>query len=188
MRYFRTALTCALFILLSAATVQAAGDAHTAINWSDLLWRFVTIGLVAAVIWKLGSARILAFFSGRRDGIAKELDTLTAARKKAQDDLQAVEKRIANLENERVGIIAEYTARGEAIKMEIIAKAEKQAEQIASQAKTTAQNEIDKALTAMREEIAEEIVELAQKSLRDVLTEKDHEKLLNRVLDKVVLQ
>lgn len=99
-----------------------------------------------------------------------------------------VERRIADLEKERAAVIAEYEARGEALKAEIIAKAEESAKLIMTQAKQTAQNEIDKALSAMREELADKIVEAASESISASLSTKDHEKLLNSFLSKVVLQ
>ena len=188
MRHFRTVAVSAFLVLVSVGTVHAAGDAHAPTNWLDLLYRFITTGLVIGAMWKLSGAKIVAAFTNRRQGIAQELIDLEAAKEKAREDLMAVEKRIANLEHEREAIIAEYTARGEAIKMEIIARAEHAATQITSQAKATARNEIDKALSAMREDIAEEIATTAQKALQGSLSERDHEKLLDSVLTKVVLQ
>ena len=188
MRHLRILAVSAFVTLVCVGMAHAAEEAHAPANWLDFLFRSITAGLVVFVIWKLAGAKIVAAFAGRRQGIAKELADLEAAREKAREDLMAVEKRIANLEHERKAIVADYTARGEAIKSEMIAKAEHAAAQITAQAKATAQNEIDKALDSLREAIAEEITAAARKELQESLSQKDHEKLLDRVITKVVLQ
>lgn len=186
MRHLRTFIYSALLLTLTAGTAHAADGKP--VEWMDLLARIATTALVVGVIWKLAGAKIYSFFAGRRSGIAQELSDLESRKEQAGKALADMETRIANLESERAAIIVEYTARGEAVKAEIIAKAEASAAQITTQAKQAAQNEIDKALAAMREDIAEEIATAAEKALAGSLTEKDHEKLLGSVLDKVVLQ
>ena len=154
----------------------------------NFIWRLLNIGLVVAVIWKLAGSAIAGFFTGRSAGIARELDDLEARKEKARQDLMDVEKRIANLENERASILADYEARGEALKADIIAKAEQTAQRMMEQAKQTAQNEIDEALKTMRADLAEQIVDAAGKSISGSLSAKDQEKLLGSFLNKVVLQ
>ncbi|MCC8193157.1 MAG: ATP synthase F0 subunit B, partial [Deltaproteobacteria bacterium] len=113
---------------------------------------------------------------------------LETRKEKARHDLLDVERRIANLENERKAILADYEARGEALKADIIAKAEEAASQITTQARKTAQNEIDKAVAALRDELADKIIDAAGESIAGSLSPKDQEKLLNSFLNKVVLQ
>ncbi len=154
----------------------------------NLIWRLLNAAFVITIIWRLAGSKIASFFTDRRDGIAHELDDLEARKEKARHDLMDVEKRIADLENERRAILADYQARGEALKAEIIARAEETARQIMGQARQTAQNEIDNALAAMREELADKIVEAAGRSIAGSLSDKEQEKLINSFLDKVVLQ
>ena len=185
MRHLRI-LLCTLAMLLAAAGTAHAADGHT--NWPDLGWRVITAAAVVFIIYKAAGKMIAGALSGRRQGIAQELDDLETRKEKARADLLDVEKRIANLERERKAILKEYEARGEALKAEIVAKAETTAAQIMTQAKQTAQNEIDGALAAMREDLAEKIVAAASESITGSLTAKDQEKLLDSVLNKVVLQ
>jgi len=187
-RHLRIPLLTLVLILLAAGVAYAAGDGHEPPRWKDFIYRIITAALVIAVIWKLAGKKIVEFFTGRREGIAKELDDLETRKEKAREHLLAVEKRIANLEKERAAILREYEARGEALKAEIVAKAENAAAQIMTQAKQTAENEVDKALAALREELADKIVEAASESISGSLTARDHEKLLNSFLTKVVLQ
>lgn len=174
------------FVLLCAGTAYASGADHE--PPFTLGMRVITAAAVVYIIYRFAGKSIAGAFFGRREGIQKELDDLELRKEKAREDLMAVEKRIANLDRERAAVLAEYEARGEALKNEIIARAESEAAKIMSQAKQTAQNEIDNALADMREDLANRIVAEASQSIAQSLTAKDQEKLINNVLDKVVLQ
>lgn len=188
MRHLRILFCGLILTLLAAGSAYAASEGHEPPNLWDLLWRFVTTGLVIAVIWKLAGSKLASFFTGRSEGIARELDDLEARKEKARDDLAEVEKRIAGFESERAAVLAEYEARGEALKAEIVAKAEESAAQIVTQAKQAAQNEIDKALAAVREDLANKIIDAASRSIAGSLNAEDQEKILKDSLNKVVLQ
>ena len=183
----RTLIVACALVLAGSGTAMAADAAH-ATNWLDLLWRTVTIVLVLGVIWKGAGKKILTFFAERRTGIERELHDLEARKEQARAKLAEVEKRIADLESERQTILADYQARGEALKAEIVAKAEASAVQITTQAKQTAQHEIDRAVVAMRAELAEHITSAAKDVLAKKLSPKEHEKLIDTFLTKVVLQ
>lgn len=175
-------------VLAVAGVAYASGGSDQQSPAMNLFWRLLNIALVVGIIWKLAGKKIAEFFTGRQAGIARELEDLEARKEHARQELMEVEKRIANLENERKSILADYEARGEALKADIVAKAEDTARQIMTQAKQTAQNETDNALAAMRNELADMIIDTASGSISGSLSEKDQEKLLNSFLNKVVLQ
>ena len=189
MRHIQIFLCVLVQVLLIVSVASASsGDSGQQTPVANLVWRLLNIAIVIGIIWKLAGKKISELFTGRRAGIAKELDDLESRKEKARQDLMDVEKRIANLEAERVSILADYEVRGEALKVEIIAKAEQSAVHIIEQARQTAQNEVDDAVKALREELAEKIVDAATKSIVGSLSTKDQEKLLNSFLNKVVLQ
>ena len=187
MHMARTLVLACTLVLASAGAAHAAAEAH-ATNWWDLLWRTLTIVMVLGVIWKAAGKKALEFFSGRRTGIEQELYDLEARKEQARGKLAEVEARISNLEAERNAILADYQARGEALKAEILAKAQASAAQLTAQAKQAAQNEIDQAVAAMRAEMAERIAVAAKDVLEKNLSAKEHEKLIDTFLAKVVLQ
>ena len=182
MRYLRLCFYTLTVTLTLTGVAYAAGNAHEH-DWGNLAWRLLNLAIVVAIIWKLAGKKIAGFFTGRSEGIARELDDLDVRKEKARQNLLAVEQRIASLESERASILADYTARGEALKAEIIAKAEESARQITTQAKQTAKNEIDTALAALREELADKIIDAASASISGSLKAKDQKNLLQRSLD-----
>lgn len=187
MQRFKIATTAFCILLFSASAAIAAGDGEHGESWLNLALRVVNFIIFGYAIYYFFGKKIIGFLRGRTEGIATELATLEERKAKAQEDLADVEKRIANLENERQAILAEYTAQGESLKAAIIAQAEKSATQITAQAKVTAQNEINAAIEAMRAEMADKIVEAAEQLISKKLSEAEHTKLVDKYLTKVVL-
>lgn len=185
--YLAASLT---FLTVTVGVAQASGGEHglAGLRWDDFFYRSLTLVLVVATIWKLAGKKISSFFVERRSGIAEELATLEDRKEKAQANLLVIEQRIASLEKERAAILEEYSARGEAIKAEIISQAEQSAAKIVEQAKRTAMNEQEKTIASIREQLAGEIVESAAKAIAQSLTQRDQEKLLDAAIKKVVLQ
>ncbi|MCL1915716.1 MAG: ATP synthase F0 subunit B [Desulfovibrionaceae bacterium] len=159
----------------------------TGSRWVDFCFRLLTFTLFIALIWLAAGDRVKGFLNGRSERIAAELANLEKAKVQASRRLKEVEAKIVNLDKERQALLIAYKAQGEALKSEIIVKAEKNARQIIAQAKLTAQNEVDKAMQDMRSEIAEEIFSTAESLLRKKLDGQAHEKLMDKSLSKVVL-
>jgi F-type H+-transporting ATPase subunit b len=154
----------------------------------DFVFRSLTFAGFIFVLWVAGGEKLKVFFNGRRNAIAGELSSLESSKEEAANKLKDVEAQIVQLDKERQTIIAAYRAQGEAVKSEIIVKAEKNARQIIAQAKLAAQSEAEKAMRKMRADLAEEIYTATERMLRERLDDAAHEKLINKSLDKVVLQ
>ena len=174
----------AFCILLFAASPAAAGDQE---YWSNTFLRIINAALFIGFIAYFGGKKIVGFFKGRSQGIATEIASLEERKKAAEQSLADVERRIANLEQERQAIIADYTAQGEALKSAIIQEAEKAASHITAQAKAAAQNEIKAAVETMRAEMADKIVEATEKLIAKKLSAAEQIKLVDKYLTKVVL-
>lgn len=187
MQRFKIAIIAFCILIFSAGMALASGDGEHGESWSNLAFRIANLALFIGVIYYFFGKKIVAFFKGRTEGIATELASLEERKAKAQQSLLDVEKRIANMEDERKSILAEYTSQGEAMKAAIITQAEKNATQITAQAKVTAQNEINAAIEAMRAEMADKIVEATEQLISQKLSEAEHTKLVDKYLTKVVL-
>ncbi|MDR1124814.1 MAG: ATP synthase F0 subunit B [Deltaproteobacteria bacterium] len=177
-----------IFLLVAAICVVAfiAGrGSHEPLV--DLGFRLLNLALFVALIVYLAGGKIAGALRGRSAGIAKEISSLEEAKAQAMRNVKDVERRIASLHEERQSILASYRSQGEALKYEIIGKAEKTAAQIVAQAKASARNEMDKAVGQLRAEISEEIIAAAEELLAERLDAAGHEKLIDKSLTKVVL-
>lgn len=175
-----------LFIAIFAGAALASEE-H-APRWGDFGWRVLNLIIFCAILWYFIGGLWKRFFRNRRETISGTLSDLEKRRADAKANLEEIEKRIGNLEAERQAILAESAAQGERLKKSILEDAQKQASQIVDQAKKTAENESRAALNQVREQVAGEIIAAAAKSLKGQLTPEDHDKLIDKALDKVVLQ
>ena len=186
MQRLKLPFTVLCFMIVSTSVAFAAAGGHEW-PWKDFAYRIITFTAVVATIAYFFGRKITTFFKGRTLSIANEITSLETQKAETQQNLLEVEKRIANLEAERLQILNDYKQQGEAMKAAIIAEAEKTAETIGKQARMTAQSEIDVAIQAMRAELAEKIAEAAEQLLIEKLSAEEHSKLIDKYLTKVVL-
>ncbi|MCF8039345.1 MAG: F0F1 ATP synthase subunit B [Desulfohalobiaceae bacterium] len=176
-----------LLLAAGAWAAENGGEASSAAAWKDFGWRVLNFVLFAAIIYKLAGKKIKEFFSGRRQQISSELDDLESRKSKAKSKLSEVEKSISDMESKRQEIIDQAKKQGESLRQGIIAKAEEDAEKIKKQARMKAEQERRQTMDALRSEMADEIVDSAEKMIKEKLGKKDQEKLIDNYLTKVVL-
>ncbi|WP_235641621.1 F0F1 ATP synthase subunit B [Humidesulfovibrio mexicanus] len=174
------------FTALAYASGGEAGEDH-GLPWANFGWRILNFVIFIFLLYKFAGAKAAAFFGGRRTQIRKDLEDLELRKVEAEKKLKDVETGIRNLEQERAAILAEAKTQGDAIKAAILEKAHKDAEAMKAQAVTSAENEARAAFDRVRGEIADQVIEQATKIVREKLTEKDHERLVDEYLTKVVL-
>ncbi|MBQ7618331.1 MAG: ATP synthase F0 subunit B [Desulfovibrio sp.] len=179
-------LSVVVFVCLVATQVWA-NEGHEEPRWGDFAYRVVNFIIFFGILWYFTGKLIKNYFRGRRQGIQDTLDNLDLRRENAQKKLSEVEAHIANLEAERKAILDESRSQAEALKTQIIDDAKRQAEQIVAQAKLSAENEGRSILASVRSTLADEIVDAAEKLLRENLGPAEHKKLITNSLNKVVL-
>ncbi|MDY6852281.1 MAG: ATP synthase F0 subunit B, partial [Thermodesulfobacteriota bacterium] len=135
--------TLTVLVLAAAAVAFATehGGEHHGLNWMDFLFRIINFIIFIAIIYKFGGKAIAGFFRGRREQIETQLNDLGSRKKEAEKRLRDVGQSIANIEQERAQILADFRSQGEALKASIIEKAHQAAEKIKVQAEMTAAQE-----------------------------------------------
>ncbi|WP_298031380.1 ATP synthase F0 subunit B [uncultured Desulfovibrio sp.] len=186
-KHFGFVLPLALAVTVIATEAAAAEAGHAAPRWYDFGWRVLNFVAFAGILWYFVGGLARRFFKGRRQMIRETLDDLEERRAKAKEHLAAVEARIARLDEERKAILEESRAQAENLKQGIMEEARRQADQIVDQARLTAENEGRSVLAEVRAALADEIVDAAEKALRDKLGDAEHDKLIANSLNKVVL-
>ncbi len=186
-RVMKVAGATMLLVAFSAVAYAAEHGGEHGLNWMDFIYRCINFALVAGLIVWLAGGKMKQFFKGRSIQIENELADLDTRKVDAEKRLKEIEASISNLEEEKQKILADYKAQGEKLKAAIIEAAEQSAVQIKEQASRTAENEMKQAVVEMRAELAELVTAAAEKSIKEKLSEKDHEKLVDEYLAKVVL-
>ena len=183
MRYFWSIVA---FFLIDVTPAMASGQLTEA-SWTDFKFRVINFILFAGILVWLLRKKIKEYYAGRKEKIANELRDMEAAKIEAEKSLAEVEKRIASLEIEAQEILDEYRRQGESIQATIIARAEETARQITEQAQFTVENEAKMAAENLRFAVADMVVEATEQVLKSQLGPEEHEKLIDKYLNKVVL-
>ena len=173
-------------MILLATPALAAGHL-TEGSWRDLLFRTINFALFAGILIWLTWRKARDFFVGRRQKIIQGLKDLEAEKGEAEVALADMEKRIASLKQEGQTILEEYRRQGENIRDAIIARAEATAEHIAGQAKFAIDNETKMATDSLRETVADMVAEACEEMLKEQLGKEEHAKLIDKYLNRVVL-
>lgn len=164
----------------------AAHGGETTARLLDLLYRSINFIIFFVVLFLLLRKPLKQGLGDRRDSIQKELQELELKKEEAKKEYQALEKRIANIKEEREAILAEFKAEGEKEQRKIIDNAQKVASRIVDQAQITIQQEIQRANLSLRQDLSEMAVQMAEELLKKNITENDQEVLIGEYLAKVV--
>lgn len=164
----------------------AAHGGETTARLLDLLYRSINFLIFFVVLFLLLRKPLKQALADRSDAIKKELAELESKKEQAKKEYQILEKRIANIKEEREVILAEFKAEGEKEQKKIIDNAQKMASRIVDQAQLTIQQEIQKANLSLRQEMSEMAVLMAEDILRKNITENDQKVLIGEYLAKVV--
>ncbi|MBR3664245.1 MAG: ATP synthase F0 subunit B [Desulfovibrio sp.] len=183
----RKGFICYVALLVCLCATEALANEGHEYRWGDFAYRVVNFIIFFGILWYFTGKLIKNYFRGRRQNIQDTFDNLDSRREAAKKKLSEVEAHIANLEQERRAILDESRSQAEALKKNIIEDAKRQAEQIVAQARLTAENEGRSILSQVRSTMADEIVDAAEKLLREKLGPAEHEKLITNSLNKVVL-
>ena len=183
---WKIVIPAAAVLLLGALLAFGPGGAHA--NWKDLLWRTINFVLFAGVIWWAGGKKVMALLHDRREGIARDLDSLEQARHDAEFKLHQLSSRIASLDAEREALLAESRTQAEAAREQILARARLQADEILAQAQRTAESEARIMIRSLRARLADEVAAAVQSQLAGRLDAAGHDRLIDNALKKVVIQ
>lgn len=173
-------------ILLTAGIAMGAEGAEHELPWGNFGIRILNLALFIALLVYFFGKKVTLALKKRSDAIATELSTLERCKIEAQENLAGVEKRIANLDQEREQILQTYRKQGEILKAEILAQAEKSARQMMEQAKATSNNEVQLAIASLRSQMADEITLAAEKIIAEKVSPEEQVELINKSLSKVM--
>jgi len=125
------------------------------------------------------------FFKNRSLEIAKAIRESNEARERAVAALADMERKVKDLEAETGRLIEDARVRGEKDKQALIEEGKKMVSDIGAQVKQGVELEVQKARTALQAEASMLAVDLAEKSIRETIGPKDHERIVKEYIAKV---
>lgn len=155
--------------------------------WINLLGRVGNFGIVAYILWRAAGEKIIQFFSQRKKNIVNKLQLLETQKNEAEKNLAAIQTRIALLSAEQEAILEESRIQAKKLKQHIVTEAQKEIEHIYKQTQQIIETDSKEIIQKLRSQLADQIVNIAEKELKNQLDMVNHFKLINNALTKVVL-
>jgi F-type H+-transporting ATPase subunit b len=177
------AVSCLLSASIAFATGGEEGSAGAIAK--DYLWKIINFGILFFIIFKFGKKPLQDFLKKRTELIEKSLKEAKEAKELAQKALAEVEERLEGKDREIDEIVSSARESGEKEKARLIEEGSRMKEKILGQARTNIAYEVKKAKETIKEEAAAIAIELAEKKLKEKLTEEAQFKLLEESLAKI---
>ncbi|OGW30983.1 MAG: ATP synthase F0 subunit B [Nitrospirae bacterium GWF2_44_13] len=174
--------------LLSASFTFASGggeEGSAGAIAKDYLWKIINFGILFFVLYKFGKKPLQSFLKQRTELIEKTLKEAQQARELAQKALAEVEERLKARDREIGEIVSSAKESGEKEKARLIEEGSRMKEKILEQARTNIAYEVKRAKETIMEEASAIAIELAEKKLKEKLTEEEQLKLLEESLAKI---
>ncbi|MFZ3123367.1 MAG: F0F1 ATP synthase subunit B [Thermodesulfovibrionales bacterium] len=170
---------------VSVAFASGGGEEGASAIFKDYLWKIINFGILFFVLYKFGKKPLQSFLKQRTELIEKTLKEAQQAKELAQKALAAVEERLKARDRETVEIVSSAKESGEKEKARFIEEGNRMKEKILEQARTNIAYEVKRAKETIMEEAAAIAIELAEKKLKEKLTQEEQLRLLEESLAKI---
>ncbi|RME49312.1 MAG: hypothetical protein D6795_11795 [Deltaproteobacteria bacterium] len=173
-----------LFLLLLPLLLGIRGEEGEAssIPWKDLALQFTNLLLYLIILYATAGKALRKFVLNRHNRIRQEIEDAAEAKRSAEERHGQIMEKLAHQEDEFAELRAEVRKEAEEEKARILTQARKSAERIVAEAHRTVEQETRQARHEIRRFMVENAVELAERVLREKMTEKDQQKLVNDYL------
>jgi len=152
----------------------------------DFLWRVLNLAVLVWLLVKFAGKPVKEYFAGRREMIRKGVEEAQEAKAAAEKIYREYQEKLAGLDGELKEIEerAQLEAEREKERMqreteELVAKLQQQARQMADQ-------EVASAKRQLRTEAAQVALEVAERLVKENVTEADRQRMVEKYLEKVV--
>ncbi len=172
--------------LSHAASVFAMeGEGAGGSDWKDWLWKIVNFAILLFILLKFLTKPMKDYFKQRTEIIEKSLAEAREAKELAQKALKEVEERLTLKDQEIQRIIDSAKQSGQAEHDNLIEQGKEMSEKIRQQARTNIEMELKNAKAALRAEASGLALKLAEKRLRERLTEEEQLRLLEESIKRL---
>jgi F-type H+-transporting ATPase subunit b len=171
---------------VSVVLAASGGGEHAAeSDPMGVVWKVVNFAIIVVLIVKFGGPPVKNFLRERTEGIQKSLDDAREAKELARKALDEVEERLRTKDKEIEEMLASAKQSGEKEREALVQEGARMSEKLLEQAKTNIEFELNQAREAIKAEAVEIAMELAEKKLRDKLSDEDRKRLFEEALSQL---
>lgn len=174
-----------LIVFFVLPTLAFASEGGEGPGISTLIFSIINFIIFVCLLYFVLRKPVKEAISNRASDIEKAMADAAAAKEEAEAKLKEVTQKLEALAEEAGNLKKEMEADSSAEKDRLIAQAEDAAKRISEQVQVTASQELLKAKAALRKEAAALAVELAEKLIKDSITDDDRKRLVDEYLKEV---
>jgi|Deesub1362A_J573_1020465.scaffolds.fasta_scaffold08259_2 F-type H+-transporting ATPase subunit b len=176
--FFITLTATQLLILLPHLLYAMEEGGKEGTDWMGWAWKILNFAVLVFILVKFLGKPMREYFKKRTEIIEQSLSEARQAKELAQKALKEVQEKLTLKDQEIERIINSAKETGESEKDILIKQGMEMSEKIKEQAKLNIEMELKNAKAALRAEAAELAIKLAEKKLKEELTEEDKLKLI----------
>jgi F-type H+-transporting ATPase subunit b len=132
----------------------------------EMVWGILSFAVVVFVMWKFAFPSVKKGMDARTERIRDTLDSADKARTDAQSVLEEYQRQLADAKNESNRIIEEARQTADALRRDLMAKAEAEAAEVRTRATQDIDAAKDRAMAELRTQLTQLTIELAEKVVR----------------------
>jgi F-type H+-transporting ATPase subunit b len=172
-----------LLVVAAPSAAFAADGGESGIG--HLVWEIVNLALLLGILVYFGRTPVREYFAQRRTAIREGLEGSARLLREAESRMDAWQARLERVEAETSEIAATARRQAELERERILADARAGAERIRRDATAAVEQEVRRARAKLREEASDLAVELAERMLREQVTERDRKRLVEEFVERV---
>ncbi len=173
-----------LIVHFTALPVEAAEAASWRPTY-DLIMRWINFGILVFFIVKYGKDPLMSFIKGQQTEVAKKIDQVESRKTTLLDEIQEASKKIEKSSQWLETIKRQIILEGEREKQKIIDNAREFSKTLLDAEKKKVGTRIRSARNQFMAELVDAAMAAAQQKLPGLMTDSDHQKMLNLYLSGI---
>ena len=152
----------------------------------DFLWRVLNLAVVIWIVAKFAGKPVRDFFAGRRETLLKGVQAAQEAKAAAEKIYSEYQSKLDGLENELQEMENRAQLEAEREKERMRQETEALVVKLQQQARQMADQEVAAAQRSLRNEAARLAVEVAERLVKENVSDTDRQRMVENYLEKVV--
>jgi F-type H+-transporting ATPase subunit b len=152
---------------------------------NEIIWGSIAFVVLLGAMWKFGVPAVKNMEKAREERIRHDLESAELAKTDAEAEKAQYLAQIAGAKEEAGRLIEEARQAGEAVRADLIARAEQEANEIRARAQADIVNQRNQALAQLRTEVASLSIDLAGRIVERNLDNDTNRQLVDSFIDQV---
>lgn len=178
-------ITCIVLYLMIGVFAYGSGSSDEIhVNWFNFTFTIFNFILFVLLLFFLLRKPVKRFFKDRAAEISGNIEKAEKEHASVKENLDDYEKRLANLDKEIAGIKKDVLNQAEIGSNKLLEEADILKKRILDDAEKMKKHEIEKVNIRFKKEVFKLAKELAEKMIKENISEEDHKKLQKEFLEK----